>query len=125
MALLRRCVCVCVCVCAKGSIQSCSNCEVQQSYFPTTTAKHELSVCACVCVTPILFNKLHSVRSHTAPLYSIVRTAAMFGYPPHAVFPPSQHDRKTMYRVCTPTAPCIPHVHAPAPGQGPPRASLR
>ena len=30
--------------CAKESIRSCTNCEVQHSYCPTTTAKHEFIV---------------------------------------------------------------------------------
>ena len=40
--------------CAHGSVyvpryqfQSCSNCELQQSHFPTTTANHESNVRAC------------------------------------------------------------------------------
>ena len=41
-----------------------------------------------------------------------------------AAFPPSLHDIKAIYRVCTPTAPRFPRVHAPVPGQGPPQASL-
>ena len=45
------CVCVCVCV-PRESIQSCSNCKVQQSYVPTTTANHKFIVLPClpVCV---------------------------------------------------------------------------
>ena len=46
-----------------------------------TDAMH-VCVCVCVCVC---------VRYHTAPLYSNVRSAAMFGCPPHAAFPPSQN----------------------------------
>ena len=34
-------------VCAKESIQSCSNCEAQHAYCPTTTANHEFSVQPC------------------------------------------------------------------------------
>ena len=41
-----------------------------------------------------------------------------------AAFPPSLHDSKAMYRVCTPTAPRFPRVRVAVPGQGPARASL-
>ena len=43
-------------VCVPGySFHSCSNCEIQQAYVPSTTAHHEFSVppcrrCVCVCV---------------------------------------------------------------------------
>ena len=50
----------------------------------------------CMCDAPS-FQQNQSVHYHTSPLYSIVRTAAIFGSPPHAAFPPSQHDMKTMY----------------------------
>ena len=41
-------VCVCVCVrVPRESIQSCSNCEVQQSYVPTTTTNHKFIVLPC------------------------------------------------------------------------------
>ena len=42
--LRRQCVCVCVRVCAKGSFPSCSNCEVQHSYFPTMLQNHQSNV---------------------------------------------------------------------------------
>ena len=63
-----------------------------------------------MCLTPNHFNRIQSVRYHTAPLYSNVRTAAMFGYPPLTAFPPSQHNSKTMYSPCAhaPTASCNP-----------------
>ena len=35
--------------------------------------------CGCVCVTPNLFIQSNSVCYATPPLYSFVRTAAMFG----------------------------------------------
>ena len=37
-------VCVCVCLCAKGSFPSCSNREVQHSYFPTMLQNHQSNV---------------------------------------------------------------------------------
>ena len=40
-------VAVPVCVCARELIQSCSNCKVQQAYFPTTAANHEFCVRPC------------------------------------------------------------------------------
>ena len=67
-----------------------------------------MCVCVCVCDTQS-FQQSQSVRYHTAPLYSNVRTAAMFGRPPPAAFPPSLHNTKTTYsRSVPPTAPCIP-----------------
>ena len=40
------CVCVWVCV-PRYQFQSCSNCEVQHSYSPTTTANHQFCVWPC------------------------------------------------------------------------------
>ena len=39
-----------------------------------------LCVSVWVCVTPNHFNDIQSVCYHTSPLYSIVCTAAMFGF---------------------------------------------
>ena len=45
-----------------------------------TPQRTKRTVCVCVCVTrPIIFNQCNSVRHDTPPLYSSVRTAAMFG----------------------------------------------
>ena len=77
-----------------------------------------------VCVTPNHFSQSNSVRYDTPPLYSSVCTAAMFDISARPAVPPSQHDSKTMYRACFPTVPCIPHMHAPLPGKGPPWASV-
>ena len=66
------CVCMCVCVCASEYV----------CVF--------VCMCVCVCVCDAQsFSKSQSVRYHTSPLYSNVRTAAMFGLPPPAAFPPS------------------------------------
>ena len=75
-------------------------------------------------MTPILFSQINSVRYNTAPLYSNVRTAAMFGLSSSGAFPLSRHDSKAMYRECIPTAPHNPHMNAPLRGQGPPWAGL-
>ena len=50
----------------------------------------------------------------------------MFGSPPLAAFPSSQHDTKTMYSQYAPTAPYIPECPCSDPCAGPPIwASLR
>ena len=55
------------------------------------------------------FSKSQSVCYHTSPLYSNVRTEAMFGCPPPAAFPPSRLNTKTIYSLSVPpTAPCSP-----------------
>ena len=75
-----------------------SNCEVQQTYNPTSIGETMSSqfwglagrpmstlVHSFLCVTPNHFNQCNSVRYDTSLLYSSVRT-------PSAAFPPSQHD---------------------------------
>ena len=49
-----------------------------------------------MCVRRPIIQQIQSVRYHTSPLYSNVRTAGMFGCPLLAAFPPSLHNTKTM-----------------------------
>ena len=65
------CVCVCVCVYAKESIQSCSNCEVRQSCFPTTTA---VCVCVCVCAPRNPFESAQTARFNNPKVLSLLQT---------------------------------------------------
>ena len=60
-------VCVCVCVCVpRESIQSCSNCEVQQFYVPTTTANHKFIACPAGGLPRRAGSRLtYSRRQHT------------------------------------------------------------
>ena len=90
----KKCKCMCVRKCARKCV-----CVYVRA-----------CVCVCVCVCSAQsFQQSQSVRYHTAPLYSNVRTAAMFAaYLPNATFPPSQHDTKTMDSHRAPTAPCNP-----------------
>ena len=112
-ACLQRCVCVCVCVCDAQIFQimlKTPSSRRPNHEFKCSGAPCCVCVCVCVCVCDAQsFSKSQSVRYHTSPLYSNVRTATMFGRPPPAAFPPSRHDTKTIYsHSVSPTVPCSP-----------------
>ena len=59
---------------------------------------------------PIMFCKIHSVRYHTAPLYSNVRTAAMFGFSTPRGLSSTAARHKDYVQpscACIPECPCM------------------
>ena len=73
---------------------------------------------------PIIFSKaIAFAMIHLLPT-GLLAMQQSLGCPPRAACPASQHDNKAMNQDCIPTTPCIPHMHAPFPEHGAPRASL-
>ena len=105
------CACVRVPVCLHGVRCVCVCVFVYLSVF----------VCVCVCVTPRFLKQSHGVRYRASPLDSSVRSAANLYRPPHAAFPPSQHNSKAMHSMRAP----LPRSPVPTPVQWPLWAGLR
>ena len=101
-------------------------CGCVQRRATAAGAAADFPVCVCVCVCDAQsLNKL-KVFTMIHHFYGSVCTAAMFLSvgPLLTAFPPSQHDNKTMYSPCIPTAPRYPICMPPCPLQGSPRTSL-